>query len=125
MLCQKRMRQPCRKQSWKKIPNRFQYSSKDSPIWSSSFEQQPPLWIPYVISITCLYKKFSSCPNLQRHLLRRALLNNMIIFYTQPHSKNRGANSLPIYQVHFGFPTWTIPKKISLKVLQSPSYVCW
>lgn len=84
MLCQKRMRQPCRKQSWKKIPNRFQYSSKDSPIRSSSFEQQPPLWIPYVISITCLHKNFSSCPNLQRHILRRALLNNMIFFIPNP-----------------------------------------
>jgi len=63
-------------------------------------------------------------PKSLKPFTKKSLVENHQLFNTQPPSGNRGANCLPINQMYFGIPAWTIPKKISLKALQSPSYTC-
>lgn len=45
-------------------------------------------------------------------------------FNSQPSFRNWGADSLPVYHMKFILIVWSIPNKVSLKTLQSPSYVC-
>jgi hypothetical protein len=64
-------------------------------------------------------------PKTPKPFTEKSLVEYLQLFNTQSPSRNKIANCLPINQMYFAIPAWTIPKKVTLKALQLPSYACW